>query len=531
MSTTYTETSAAAGPSGRTAASSRQIPIVLTTTLGGLQIPQQPYLVPTTWRRTHLSSLVNRLLNSIREAGDVVSATAASIPFDFIVRSTGEILRSSVQDWLDANGRTEEETLELEYIRSTLPPRFTAAFEQDDWISCVDASRDGFFLTSSYDGTLRLFGESGISALMNHRIPSGVAGLGLTGARFVVSHPASSSAQILASGMDGKVHLLDTSLPSSTEVVEGQASSTQLIASGVTSSSLGQSPISCLNVAPSQDVAGWKALTGAWDGSVSFWDSTSLVDAPSTSIELQSKKRRKAEKGSIAAGENVEHTGKILKSKATLWHAAPNPAPPGNLPPAIASSAPSAMPSSNARVGGVAFDKNREGFAYSAGWNGSVREWDLEIGTAVGQKTCDRPILSMTHLAPSGSTAALLTSHMDRSLALWDPRSASLSALSVNIAGAAAGPISTLSPHPTSSHLFAAGSHDGALKLWDIRSPKSALFSLKTSSSAAPGQENLTKVLTVDWDRSGQVLVCGGEDKKLTVHRGEGIGRNDLAKQ
>lgn len=149
MSSTLTETSAAAGPSGRPAASSsKQIPIVLSTTLAGLHIPRQPYLVPTSWRRTHLSSLVNRLLNDDqqnRTNGDVLAAptASASIPFDFIVRSTGEILRSSVQDWLDANGRTEEETLELEYIRSTLPPRFTAAFQQDDWISCVDASKDG----------------------------------------------------------------------------------------------------------------------------------------------------------------------------------------------------------------------------------------------------------------------------------------------------------------------------------------------------------------------------------------------------
>jgi len=33
------------------------------------------------------------------------------------------------------------------------------------------------------------------------------------------------------------------------------------------------------------------------------------------------------------------------------------------------------------------------------------------------------------------------------------------------------------------------------------------------------------KVLTMDWTKDGQTIVCGGEDKKLKVWRGEGIGK------
>lgn len=109
---------------------------MLKTSLSTLQIPVQPYLVPVSWRRTHLSTLVNRLLSD----GDG-TASATTIPFDFIVE--GQLLRTSLQQWLEANGKTEEETIEIEYVRSTLPPRYTAAYEQDDWISDVDASRAG----------------------------------------------------------------------------------------------------------------------------------------------------------------------------------------------------------------------------------------------------------------------------------------------------------------------------------------------------------------------------------------------------
>lgn len=117
----------------------RQVPIKLRTSQATLAIPDVPYLVPTTWRRTQLSTLVNRLL---QQGGDEdASASAKSIPFDFIV--DGQLLRTSLTQYLESKGLTEESTLDIEYVRSTLPPTFTASFEHDDWISAVDASREG----------------------------------------------------------------------------------------------------------------------------------------------------------------------------------------------------------------------------------------------------------------------------------------------------------------------------------------------------------------------------------------------------
>ena len=39
--------------------------------------------------------------------------------------------------------RLQETTLEIEYLPSVLPPAKTAAYEQDDWISDVDLTREG----------------------------------------------------------------------------------------------------------------------------------------------------------------------------------------------------------------------------------------------------------------------------------------------------------------------------------------------------------------------------------------------------
>lgn len=112
----------------------RQLPIVLRTTQPTLSIPAVPYLVPTNWRRSQLSTLVNRLLHQGQD-------DAATIPFDFIV--DGQLLRTSLGEWLLHKGLTEENTVDVYYVRSTLPPKFSAAFEHDDWISSVDASHDG----------------------------------------------------------------------------------------------------------------------------------------------------------------------------------------------------------------------------------------------------------------------------------------------------------------------------------------------------------------------------------------------------
>lgn len=115
----------------------RQVPITLHTAQHTLSIPSIPYLIPTSWRRSQLSTLVNRLLQ--QDGAD--ATTTKSIPFDFIIN--GELLRTSLSQYLASKGLTEESTVEIEYVRSTLPPTFTAAFEHDDWVSGVDAGRDG----------------------------------------------------------------------------------------------------------------------------------------------------------------------------------------------------------------------------------------------------------------------------------------------------------------------------------------------------------------------------------------------------
>lgn len=160
-------------------------------------------------------------------------------------------------------------------------------------------------------------------------------------------------------------------------------------------------------------------------------------------------------------------------------------------------------------------------------------------------------MLCLDHMA--GAAPVLLTGHVDRSIGMWDmrlsesrlliryrclqpsdpalPARTDATAITLPLAGAHSAPVSAVRAHPSSSHLFASASHDGSVKLWDARSPKAALFALSRPPVAAAGAEapakgaEKEKVLALDWTSDGQAIASGGEDKRLTLHRGEGIGR------
>ena len=114
---------------GAPAPRAETLPIRLRTSLPGCSIPYVPYMVPVAWRRSQLSTLVNKVLSTAGEH--------RTVPFDFIV--DGELLRTSLGEYLARKGLSPESTLELEYVRSTLPPVFRDAAVHDDWIAAVDA--------------------------------------------------------------------------------------------------------------------------------------------------------------------------------------------------------------------------------------------------------------------------------------------------------------------------------------------------------------------------------------------------------
>jgi ribosome biogenesis protein YTM1 len=72
--------------------------------------------------------------------------------------------------------------------------------------------------------------------------------------------------------------------------------------------------------------------------------------------------------------------------------------------------------------------------------------------------------------------------------------------------------------------------YSGLVQIWDIRSPKSALFSVQKQSKAGSGEQErkVTKngkvlgerLLAADWD--GQKVVAGGEDGEVGIWNARG---------
>ena len=74
------------------------------------------------------------------------------------------------------------------------------------------------------------------------------------------------------------------------------------------------------------------------------------------------------------------------------------------------------------------------------------------------------------------------------------------------------------SSDPTSSLTLVSGGNDGSVKWWDLRSPRIPLATLNSNQSSV----DKYKVLAVDFYRSGNQIVSGGSDCKLSMHALDG---------
>ena len=72
---------------------------------------------------------------------------ASPIPFDFLINSS--LLRSSLGEYCASSGTSEEVTLEIEYLPSTLPPQLESTLPSEDWVSDVSVGVRGCVLAGS----------------------------------------------------------------------------------------------------------------------------------------------------------------------------------------------------------------------------------------------------------------------------------------------------------------------------------------------------------------------------------------------
>ncbi|RDB15546.1 Ribosome biogenesis protein YTM1 [Hypsizygus marmoreus] len=424
-------------------AGSISLPVVLTTQTP-YPLPSQKFMIPATWRRYQLSQLVNKALSLPK-----------IVPFDFLVR--GEILRSSLGEWCAENGAGEEETLEIEYIESVMPPEKMSDFPHEDWVSAVSCKVPGQFFTASYDGTIRSFDYS---KKPTSSTPAHAAAI--TSISLVPSTTTSPDTFILASAShDLTAHITEVTL-SGTEKSTSKTLATL---------HLHTAPLSSI----ASNATGTHLLTSSWDTLIGYWDTsipaTDEVPEPALT-DRDRKKRRRVEENGKAAG----------KRKAPLQ----------------------VLKSHTARVSKVVFGSDDT--AISCGFDSTVRVWDVENGLCTHTVTAaEKPFLDLITIGDDPASAnSVLASSTDRTVTHYDMRVSSSSALPSAASASflhSATP-SCLASGPAGSHQFVSGAYDGVVRVWDVRSTKGAVASFRA-------WDGTKKVLSVDWD--GGVVGVGGE--------------------
>ncbi|TVY87929.1 Ribosome biogenesis protein [Lachnellula willkommii] len=472
-----------------------QVQVYFNTDSPDIELPEEKrqLIVPTDVRRYGLSQILN---------SESMLDTPAPIPLDFIINGT--FLRTTLDEYLTANGLSSETTLNLHYVRSLIPPLYEASFEHDDWISCVDvlsgSSRAGTWdgrevlagqeriLSGSYDGLLRVWNKSGQAIATSVSSSAGGHTSSIKSARFI------SPTQIASSALDRTIRIWKY-----TEAEDHFSAELKPVMELYGH----KGGIDSIDVhGPSNRI-----LSASTDGSIGLWTTqkSSAPAAPSNMITSgPTAKRRK-----IATSTSTPQRGPL-----------------------------SLISSHTAPVTAAIFNPLDSTVAYSASQDHTIKTFDLTTSGLVDTRTTSHPLLSLTAL-PGISTQLLAAGTTARHITLLDPRISASSTQIMTLRGHT-NKIVSLSPDPESNYGLVSGSHDGTCRVWDLRSSRQgtkdeggglvgeAVYvvereSQKGGAKRPVGGEGI-KVFGVAWDKDVGI-VSAGEDKMVQINRGRGVTR------
>ncbi|KAJ9640152.1 ribosome biogenesis protein ytm1 [Knufia peltigerae] len=427
-----------------------------------------PILIPTSFRRIQLSTLVNNLVQ-----------TEKTIPLDFIINGT--YLRTTLEEYLTNNGISTETTLNIEYVRARIPPRYAASFEHDDWVSDIDvlSGTNPRILSASYDGLLRVWNTS------SQVLATSPAMSQSDGQTFIKSAKFVSPKQIASGGFDRSLRLW--------KYEEEQDGFTARITPQLELYGHRGSVDSVCSHAESGRV-----LSGSSDHSVGIW-STRKSDAPAAPEELVPKSKGK--------------DGKRRKLN-------PDISVPQRGPVAL-------MKEHTGQVSGVIFDHKDHTVGYSTSWDQTVRTWDLVTASLVDTRTTSSALFCIEHMP---SLSLIAAGSVSRVIKMVDPRASAATVTAMTLKGHKNSVVS-LARDPTNEYTIVSGSHDGTCRVWDVRSTRqekegsvvSSLYTLPRASqkgSTVSGVAEGAKVFAVCWDKDVGIL-SAGEDKVVQINRSD----------
>ncbi|KAI8471256.1 MAG: ribosome biogenesis protein WDR12 [Monoraphidium minutum] len=434
-----------------------------------LRVPETEVAVPTSLKRYGLSLIINHLL-----------ALDPARPFDFLI--DGELLRKTLAQHLLDHGISPESLLRVEYVPAVVPPEAKQALPHDDWVSAVSGCSTSDRLASgSYDGGVRVWDRQG-NCLGSCAAHTG----GVTAAAWL---PAAQGSLLLTAGKDAAVRLWRVPAAGA---AGGRGSRSKAVAAAAAEASpsllsacVGHSDtVAALAV----NRAGDMAATGGWDGKLLLWQTGSAAAAA-------------AEEAGGGDGGGAGTGAK--KRRVGGGDAAGVPSAPHQQEPSGGLEGHVHCVSALCWAGGGAL-------LASGGWDHSVRLWDAASGRAVATYHGSKAVYAVA-AAPGGGGGVVVFGGADSAVRVWDSRARG-EALSVK--GYAAGDawLAALAWRPEGGgdgceHHVAGVSHDGSMRLWDLR----------TQVPLGSVRQHADKALAVGW-WGPTTIASGGADCKLQLY-------------
>jgi ribosome biogenesis protein YTM1 len=417
--------------------------------------------------------------------------TQSPIPFDFFINGT--FLRTTLDEYLISKGLSSETTVELQYVRSLIPPLFEASFEHDDWVSTVDVvsntspagawanttliSGQERILSGSYDGLLRIWNKSGQAIATGPPASAGGHTAAIKSAKFM------SPTQIASAGMDRTVRVwkykeaedhMSAELKPTLELYGHEKLIYSIAVHG-----------------PSNRI-----LSAGGDGKIGIWstDAASMPAAQATLLpSALNTKRRKT-----GTSTSTPQRGPLSLINAHAF-----------------------------QVSSIIFNPLDPTVAYTASEDHTVKTFDLTTSALVDTRTTMHALKSLTAL-PGISSQLLAAGTMARHVTLLDPRVQAKNTQVMTLRGHK-NVVTSITPDPESNYGLVSASADGTCRVWDLRSTRQGT----KDEGGIVGEpvyvierqkEKGSQVFDVCWNNDVGI-VSAGEDKMVQINRGKGVTR------
>eukprot|EP00559_Dactyliosolen_fragilissimus_P008137 CAMPEP_0184872488 /NCGR_PEP_ID=MMETSP0580-20130426/41316_1 /TAXON_ID=1118495 /ORGANISM="Dactyliosolen fragilissimus" /LENGTH=556 /DNA_ID=CAMNT_0027375293 /DNA_START=162 /DNA_END=1832 /DNA_ORIENTATION=+ len=516
-----------------------------------LHVPSDPIAVPSDIRRKGLSALVNHLLGRIVPGDDGKEEESdeeddaerlPAIPFDFLLN--GRLLRTGVEIGARRLGLSLEKAVELQYFPSHPAPTDDGESESaPDWITSMCHSRyddslvqsvqgrrgivDGLLCAGGNDGVLTVY-DTGESLLIDgghHQNSTGKEkkSVSFRQADSIKAHSGplkcmdslsvSDSAKqmsttLIASGSTDQT-LVSHIFSCSHQNAEEDSSSKERLAlhavySGGHSATISSVALSCNNNQQQQQHNTKSTLlaSGDWNGMLCLWDtgfSVNNTDADKENEHLSQEeeawnknavvtKKRRTTAGSTTTSNTVREIEPILTFGA---HS-------NNL---------------SGICWGHSSTNNVSNTLITCSWDHSIKSWDVESQNIKLTLNGSKVIACMGR---SHEADLVATGHPDCTVRLWDMRTQGTgqqvggggdSGTMGSISDSSLLPshkawVTSVQWSPNNPFLLASSSHDGTVKVWDIRSS----LPLHTTRAHPKG----SKALCMAYDK--RAIYSGGSD-------------------